>query len=70
MKKYLALCILTIIIFRALTISTAKIDTAFYGDDSYGFPLTYFIRFGGMCSPCPPAILRIPKQKNTAVLSL
>jgi hypothetical protein len=54
MKKYLALCILTIIVFGALTISTAKIETPFDGNDTYGFPLTFFIRFSGMCSPCPP----------------
>lgn len=54
MKKYLPLCILTIIVFGTLTISTAKIETPIDGEDTYGFPLTFFIRFSGMCSPCPP----------------
>lgn len=54
MKGFLALCILTIIIFATLTISTAKIETPVDGNDTYGFPLTFFIRFSGMCSPCPP----------------
>jgi hypothetical protein len=37
-----------------LTISTAKIETPHDGEDTYGFPLTFFIRFSGMCDPCPP----------------
>lgn len=54
MKKYLTLGILTIIVFGVVTISSAKIETPFDGDDTYGFPLTFFIRFSGMCEPCPP----------------
>lgn len=53
MKKYFALCILTIIIFGTLTISTAKIETPFDGNDTYGFPLTFFIRLGGKRFPDP-----------------
>lgn len=47
MKKYVAFCILSIVIFLILTVSTAKIDTPSDGNDSFGFPLTFFIRFGG-----------------------
>lgn len=47
MKKYLALCILTIIVFGILIISTAKIETPFDGNDTFGFPLTFLIRLGG-----------------------
>ena len=54
MKKYLALFILTILVFGTVTFSTAKIETPFDGNDTYGFPMTFFIRFSGMCSPCPP----------------
>lgn len=54
MKRLLALCILTVIIFATLTISTAKVETPVDGNDTYGFPLTFFIRFSGMCLPCPP----------------
>jgi hypothetical protein len=54
MKKYLPLCILTIIIFGTLTISTAKIEQPTDGEDTYGFPLTFFIRHSLMCSPCAP----------------
>ena len=53
MKKYLALCILTIIIFGTLTISTAKIETPFDGNDTFGFPLTFLIRLGGKRFPNP-----------------
>ncbi len=54
MKKYLAPGILTIIVFGVATISSAKIETPIDGDDTYGFPLTFFIRFSGMCTACPP----------------
>lgn len=47
MKKYVAFCILSIVIFLILTVSTAKIDTPSDGNDSFGFPLTFLIRFGG-----------------------
>lgn len=53
MKKYLVFCILTIIVFGVLTISTAKIETPSDGNDSYGFPLTFLIRLGGKRSPNP-----------------
>jgi hypothetical protein len=51
-KNYLAVCILTIVVFGTLTISTAKIETPIDGIDTYGFPLTFFIRNDGMCLPC------------------
>lgn len=53
MKKYLALCILTIIVFGTLTISTAKIETPFDGNNTYGFPLTFLIQLGGKRFPNP-----------------
>jgi hypothetical protein len=53
MKKYLALGILTIILFGTLTISTAKIETPFDGNNTYGFPLTFLIRLGGKRFPNP-----------------
>jgi hypothetical protein len=53
MKKPLVFCILTIVIFTSLTISTAKIETPFDGNDSYGFPLTFFIKLGGKRLPNP-----------------
>jgi hypothetical protein len=53
-KKLLIICALSIAIFIAMTISTAKLESAFDGNDTYGFPLTFFIRFSGMCEPCLP----------------
>lgn len=38
-----------------LTILTAKIETLFDGDDTYGFPLTFFNSLGGK---------RFPNQTN------
>ena len=54
MKKLIPVCILTIILFGILTIKTAKIEGPSDGDDLYGFPFTFFIRFSGNCDPCPP----------------
>jgi len=54
MKKALLFLGLTTFVFVAITLSTSKIETPFDGDDTYGFPVTYFIRFSGMCDPCPP----------------
>lgn len=51
MKKLLIISVLTIVVFGAVTIYTAKIETPFDGNDTYGFPLTYFIRFSGECAP-------------------
>ncbi len=53
MNKYLAICILTIVTFLTLTISTAKTETAFDGNNSYGFPLTFFTSLGGKRFPTP-----------------
>lgn len=53
MKKYLTLCISTIIIFTTFTISTAKIATPADGNDTYGFPLTFFTKLGGKRFPKP-----------------
>lgn len=47
MKKYVAIGILSVVIFSILTVSTAKIETPADGNDSFGFPGTFFIRFGG-----------------------
>ena len=54
MKYGLIILGLTVVIFLILTFSTAEVETPFDGDDTYGFPLTFFIRFSGMCKPCPP----------------
>ena len=53
MKKYLVICILTIIIFWTLTISTTKIEIPFDGNNTFGFPLTFLIRLGGKRFPNP-----------------
>jgi len=30
-----------------------KIETPFDGNDTYGFPLTFYIKWSGMCFKCP-----------------
>ena len=63
MKKYLVICILTIIIFGTLTILTAKIETSFDGDNTFGFPLTFLIRLGGKHFPIPESWTEISYYK-------
>jgi len=53
-KKLLSICLWSLLVFATLTLTTAKIETPFDGHDTYGFPFTFFIRFSGMCDPCPP----------------
>ena len=55
MKKFLTLCFLTAVVFGILTFATAKVETPFDGNDTYGFPSTFFKRFSGMTSP-PPTV--------------
>jgi ABC-type phosphate/phosphonate transport system permease subunit len=54
MRKLLIILVLTILIFGILTITTAKFESASDGNDTMGFPLTYFIGFGGKRFPYPP----------------
>jgi hypothetical protein len=54
MKKYIALCVLTIIVFGTLTLLTAKIETAFDGNDNYGFPFEFYKIYGGKRTYYPP----------------
>jgi hypothetical protein len=54
MKKIFAVFLWSTFSFVVLTLTTAKIETPFDGDDNYGFPFTFFVRFSGMCKPCPP----------------
>ena len=53
MKKYLILCLLTIVSFVILTISTAKLGRHYDGNDFYGFPLTFHTKFSEVVSPVP-----------------
>ena len=43
----------TILIFILVTLITMKIETPFDGNDTYGFPFTFHIKWSGMCEPCP-----------------
>ncbi|OQP57264.1 hypothetical protein A3860_11965 [Niastella vici] len=53
-KILLIISVLTIVLFSYLTISTAEIRSGSDGEDTYGYPLTFFIRFSGECDPCLP----------------
>ncbi|CAM3736656.1 hypothetical protein MUGA111182_06285 [Mucilaginibacter galii] len=53
MKRFSTICLLTVAFFGVITLLTAKVETPFDGDDTYGFPLTFFKKFGGMTFPHP-----------------
>jgi len=65
-KKYLQIAVSSFLSFLVLTFSTATIETASDGNDTYGFPFTFFKRLGGKCSPCPPS----PAETNYWHLSI
>lgn len=54
MRKLLIIIGLTALIFGILTLTTAKYDSISDGNDTMGFPLTYFISFGGKRDFYPP----------------
>ena len=49
----LKISILSIVIFILLTLGSAKIETPFDGNDTIGFPLTFYFQNSGECDPCP-----------------
>lgn len=53
MKKFALICLLTVIIFVILTLSTASLQRKVDGNDIFGFPAAFYIRYGGMVSPAP-----------------
>ena len=53
MKTWIQILILTIITFTIITLVTMKIETPFDGNDTYGFPFTFHIKWSGMCFDCP-----------------
>ena len=53
MKTPIKFISLTILIFILVTLITMKIETPFDGNDTYGFPFTFHIKWSGMCEPCP-----------------
>ena len=53
MKIILTILLLTAICFISLTVFTAKIETPFDGNDTYGYPLTFHTEYGGKRDPRP-----------------
>ncbi|WP_299782782.1 hypothetical protein [uncultured Formosa sp.] len=53
MKTVIQILILSIIIFVVITLVTMKIETPFDGNDTYGFPFTFHIKWSEMCFECP-----------------
>jgi len=54
MRKLLTIAGLTALIFGILTISTAQNDSMSDGNDTMGFPFTYYIYHGGKMDVYPP----------------
>lgn len=53
MKKNVIILLLTKVVFGLLTILTASIKTPADGNDTYGFPFTFYTKIGGMVDPSP-----------------
>lgn len=53
MKRFFIIFLLSIISFTLLTIKSARIESHFDGNDTYGFPLTFYTKFSSMCVDCP-----------------
>jgi|GEM_PF-3004653 len=53
MKKYIILCVLTILIFGALNFLTTKDQRPVDGNYFLGFPLTFHIESSEMVDPAP-----------------
>lgn len=71
-KKILVVGSWSVFAFVILTLTTAKIETPFDGNDTYGFPLTFFVRFSGMriSYPLNPTEIKIIYLLIDALFSL
>lgn len=47
--------ILSVILFFTLTFLTMRIETTFDGNDTLGFPFTFFIKYGGKSTHFTPS---------------
>jgi hypothetical protein len=59
MRKLFIILGLTVLVFAVLTITTAKSESAADGDDTMGFPLTWYINVGGKRDFYPPNSIEI-----------
>jgi hypothetical protein len=53
MKKTISIGLLSILVFIILSLTTAKWETIVDGNDTVGFPMTFYIKFSNMCFDCP-----------------
>jgi hypothetical protein len=59
MRKLLIIPGLTALVFGVITFTTANYDSMSDGNDTLGFPLTYYIYFGGKMDVYPPDLTEI-----------
>lgn len=55
MRKFIFISLLTIGVFVTLTFSTASLQRKVDGNDMFGFPVAFYVRFSEMVSPNPTA---------------
>ena len=70
MKKILVICVSTILLLGGLTMFTAKIETPFDGNDTYGFPLTFYKVYGGKRDIISPNEFSIMKLVIDVIIAL
>jgi hypothetical protein len=56
MRRFVIILVLTIVAFGLINLTTAKIERHFDGNDTYGYPLTFYTKLGGKCQPCPDSL--------------
>lgn len=59
MKKAILISIISLVVFTILSLTTAKWETMVDGNDTVGFPMTFYTKFSGMCFDCPPKPYKI-----------
>ena len=73
MKKTLIVFGLATILFAGLTLLTAKIETPFDGNNTFGFPFLFFREYGGKRTYYPPnefSILNVLFDFLCAILAI
>jgi hypothetical protein len=68
MKKAILISLISLVVFTIISLSTAKWETVVDGNDSVGYPMTFYTKFSGMCFDCPPEPYKINYLKLTVDL--
>ncbi len=70
MKKPIIISLISLVVFTILSLTTAKWETMVDGNDTVGYPMTFYTKFSGMCFDCPPEPYKINYLNLTVDLLL